>query len=395
MKRILIVDDDCLSLTQLRAALDAECSRWEVHTASSVEGALDLAASHSFDLILADCAIPGADGIAFLRHMREFHPQAARLLMADDSELYLTQRASAIAYRVLAKPLRSLDLIQTCERIFHLQDTFARPELRTVLGRIGRLQTLSPAYRDLNLAVTSPEVSTAEIAAIVHRDVAMTAKVLQLVNSGFFGLAQTLTSVHSAVKYLGIDMIRNLALASETFRLLVLDHRIPGTFLEELHGHAQRSAAIVATLPLARREREVAVVALLLQDVGELILASQLPGAYLAAGALMQQRKLERHEAEELLIGITHAELGAYLLGVWGIDAMTVEAVAHHHRPMRIPHNGLDTSAAVYLASLLASDLSGKGLTPADQNCLESLGLLTPYAMYRVNAAKVLAGKKA
>jgi HD-like signal output (HDOD) protein len=397
MKRILIVDDEFLPLDGLRRALACERSRWEVHTALNAEAALAEAARTPIDLVLADFAMPGTDGIAFLREMREQHPACMRLLLAGPAEMHLAIRASAIAYRVLPKAADAAVLLRTVERIFALQDRFASPQLRAILGRIGELPSLSSAYTALNLAVRNPEISVAEVASIVDRDVAMSGKVLQLVNSGFFALAQTMTSVQSAVSYLGMETIKNLALASETFRLFVPDPCMPRDFLESLHAHAYRTASIVCSLPLNLRERETAVIAALLQDIGELILASRMPELFAAAMRFAVERKCPRHIAEDGLIGVSHAELGAYLLGVWGIGGLVVEAVAHHHEPTRIHHEGFDGSAAVYVASVLArqldlhpEDTEGAHLEPADKEALAALGLMHQYPLFRVRAIAAL-----
>ncbi len=397
MKRILIVDDEFLSLDSLRRALATERDCWQVHTALDAVGALEEASRVPFDLILADCGMPGTDGITLLRQMRELHSACMRLLLAGPDEMNLALRASALAYRVLPKTIGTPALLQTVERILTLQDRLATAPLRATLGRIGELPSLSSTYTALNLAVRNPEISVAQVASIIDKDVAMSGKVLQLVNSGFFALAQTMTSVQPAVSYLGMETIKNLALASETFRLFVPDPCIPRDFLENLHAHAYRTASIVCALPVNLRERETAVVAALLQDIGELILASRMPEIFVAAMRFGTQHGCARHMAEDALLGVSHAELGAYLLGVWGIGGLIVEAVAHHHQPTRIPHEGLDGSAAVYLASLLASELAlhpqdteGAQLAPADKEALATLGLAHQYPIFRARAAAAL-----
>jgi HD-like signal output (HDOD) protein len=229
-----------------------------------------------------------------------------------------------------------------------------------------------------------------QVSDIIEQDVAMAAKVLQLVNSAFYGLAQNVTSLQSAVAYLGMETIKNLALASETFRVFAPNSRIPQSVCETMQRHAHRTAAIAGTLPLDRKTRDVTVVAALLHDIGRLILASKMPDQFCSVLSRAGERQCEPFEAEEELLGTSHAEIGAYLLGLWGIPNLAVEAIAHHHHPTRIPHSGFDSSIAVYVADLLAHELdahsqdsTGPELGESDRTCLETLGILPRLAEFR------------
>lgn len=397
MKRILFVDGAFSVLDSLRRMLEPERTRWEMHFELGADLALDQCDLQAFDLVIADMCLPGTDGATLLGRVRDRHPQAARVIMANPSDAPLASRSASDAYRVLAKPVSRNDLVDTIERIFTLQDLLCTPEIRRTIGHIGGLPSLSASYTALQSAVRDPDISLSRVAAIIEKDVAMTAKVLQLVNSGLFGLAQTISSVNTAVSYLGVETIKNLALASETFRVFVPDACIPRTFLEMMHRHAQRTAVIVAALPLSIKERDAAIVAALLHDIGQLVLASRMPLPFSSALSLSRERNCSPFEAEESILGISHAEIGAYLLGIWGINGLTVEAVAHHHRPTRIPHQGLDSSAATYLASLIAlqldlhpNDTAGADLPAHDKQSLETLGLMTQYPVLRTRAVAAL-----
>jgi HD-like signal output (HDOD) protein len=100
-------------------------------------------------------------------------------------------------------------------------------------------------------------------------------------------------------------------------------------------------------------------------------------------------------EAEEELLGTSHAEIGAYLLGLWGLPNIAVEAIAHHHRPDRITHSGFDCTVAVYVAELLEEELEAhpqgapeRGISEHDRACLETLGLLPRISEFRELAAQ-------
>ena len=397
MKCILFVGDDESMLDGLRRMLEGQRGRWELYFASSGKLALDACACLHFDVVLTDLRMAGMDGIALLHAMRERHPETARLLLADQEDSSLATRAASVAYRILFKPLNQEDLISAIVRVCILQESFTTPAMRKIIGRVGALPSLSSTYTALSLAVRDPDATIRSFAAIIERDIAMAAKVLQIVNSGFFSLARTMTTVAAAVSYLGMDTILNLTLAAETFGIFVPDPTIPVDFLETMHRRAERTASIVGTLPLSVRDREVAIMAALLHDIGELALACRMPLHVRGAFHKAKELGCTLYEAEEKIAGVSHAELGAYLLGVWGIGGQIVEAVAYHHRPQRIEQSGLNSISAVYLAALIADELevhpddrNGAELNAADKDSLQALGLIEHYPRLRARAVQAL-----
>jgi HD-like signal output (HDOD) protein len=301
-----------------------------------------------------------------------------------------------VAHRFLTKPCSAAELQATIERVCTLQDILGAPEIRKVVGAVGELPSLSSTYASLTQAVRDPNTSISRVAEIIEHDVAMSAKVLQLVNSAFFGLAQNVTSLQTAVAHLGMETIKNLALASETFRIFSPSSQIPQSVYETLQQHAHLTAAIASMLPVDSKSRDITVVAALLHDVGRLILASRVPDTFCSLLARAREGKCEPFETEEELLGVSHAEIGAYLLGLWGIPNLAVEAIAHHHHPTRIPHSGFDSSIAVYVADVLAHELNahpqdstGSELREADRACLETLGILQRFPEFHELALQV------
>jgi HD-like signal output (HDOD) protein/CheY-like chemotaxis protein len=390
VKRILFVDDESKILDGIRRMLHAERKRWDMQFAVGGEDALRACEAGSFDVVISDMRMPGMDGATLLGHIRDRFPSTARIVLSGYAEAALATRAVPVAHRFLTKPCNAAELQATIERVCTLQDILSTPEIRRAVGAVGELPSLSITYTSLTQAVRNPNTSMTQVSDIIEQDVAMAAKVLQLVNSAFYGLAQNVTSLQSAVSYLGMETIKNLALASETFRVFAPNSRIPQSVCETIQQHAHRTAAIAGTLPLDRKTRDVAVVAALLHDIGRLILACKMPDEFCSVLSRTGERKCEPFEAEEELLGTSHAEIGAYLLGLWGIPNLAVEAIAHHHHPTRIPHSGFDSSIAVYVANLLAHELdahpqdsTGPELGESDRTCLETLGILPRLAEFR------------
>jgi HD-like signal output (HDOD) protein len=225
----------------------------------------------------------------------------------------------------------------------------------------------------------------------------MTAKVLQLVNSAFFGLLQKITTVRAAVGHLGLDVLKQLVLSVEVFRTFHPKRRIEGFNLEALQNHSRLAAGIASRLPAKRRVSAEAVVAALLHDTGKLVLAAHVPEQF---EQVLQQAHRENRSllaVEHEITGTGHAEIGAYLLALWGLPMPIVDAVCRHHRPERAldAEPGLDVLAVTHIADGLAYELvkdtaceaDGEGLLNLDY--LAALGVAEELPGWRQLAAEV------
>jgi putative nucleotidyltransferase with HDIG domain len=237
-------------------------------------------------------------------------------------------------------------------------------------------------------ASTDPATCINDIGALVESDIATSAKVLQLVNSSFFGLGRRISSAREAVVYLGIAPLRALVLSAGAFRAFAPTRPIDDFSVDALELHSTCVARLASALLPGKREAEDAFTAGMLHDVGKLILAAHRPDelAALLAAAGTSGRPL--HAIERERTGVTHAEIGAYLLTLWGLPHPIVEAVVHHHAPTRLETTKLDPAAAVCIANLLVNEQQhDSGETPDDE-FLASLGAADQLATWTTLAAK-------
>ncbi len=357
MRRVLFVDDEPRVLDGLRRMLRPQRHEWEMAFAPGGEAALALIEAAPFDVIVSDMRMPGIDGATLLCRVREKYPQMVRIVLSGHTELSTALRVVPVAHQFLAKPCDPEMLRVAIERACHLKALLSDDSIRRTVTALGDLPSLPRTYDALTRAMGDPDTSLQKIAKIIEQDVGVSAKVLQLVNSAFFGIAHPIANIQSAVAYLGISTLKNLVLSVEIFRAFKPVRELPGFCLEKLHHHAQLTAHIAARLPVPKHLADIAVVAGLLHDVGKLILAWKLSGHFedVLAEAIGAQCPL--FEVEERADGFSHAEVGAYLLGLWGIPYSVVEGVALHHGPNRVPHQHFDAVSAVYVANLLAHEL--------------------------------------
>jgi HD-like signal output (HDOD) protein len=305
------------------------------------------------------------DGAELLRQVRTLYPGVIRIALSGCAEREAAVRAAGLVHQYLAKPCDSELLGDSIARFCASAAMLADETVRRVVGAIGALPSLPQTVSALIEALGNPEVTLAEVGAIIARDVGMTARVLQLVNSPLFSLLCEVTSLQSAVALMGPDTLRQLLLSAEAFRSFDPERTVPGFSLAEFEAHSALTAKIAARLPVAKSIHPSALTAALLHDVGKLVLAVRLPEQFAAClrRSHEQQRPLFQVEAES--IGATHAEIGAYLLSLWGLAPAIVDAVFRHHRPAPNEFEpGLDIAGIVHVSDALACALAAESSGP-------------------------------
>ena len=314
-----------------------------LQTCSSPDEALArLRSGAPCDVVVA-ADLPGMDGVNLLARLRDEYPHVARIVVAPPPAIAVGFRIADLAHQVLPSGSPPEALREALCRTLALRDLLADERLRALAGSVDGLPSLPRIYGDLTAALESPNCGASEIAGVVCRDPALAAKILQLVNSSFFGLPRQVTALPEAVAYLGVTTLRSLVLSTEAMSLFRPAARAAGLDVDALSERAVTAANEAARLA-APDCRTDAFTAGLLSDVGVLLLAAKAP------------ELLQRDEAE---LGFTHGGLGAYLLGLWGLAPGIVEAVAFHHQPPdELPDAAAAGSLSTRVAVALAVDVS-------------------------------------
>jgi HD-like signal output (HDOD) protein len=358
MKDILFVDDERDLLDGLRARLYKHRHDWNMQFLASGDEALAAFEQQHIDLIVSDVRMPGMDGGQLLSTVKQRWPTTVRIIVSGYSDPAQAVRLTSLAHQYVAKPCDGLQLENIIERCFNLQDLLAQEPLRKVVGSIGKLPAMPKTYGRLQAALAQPNVTAAEVGDIVNADAAIASKVLQITNSAFFRLRKPMVRIKDAVTYLGFATIRNLVLSAEIFSQWKSPNNPLSVDPEQLQTHAQLAAAACKSLAGGRASPDDAWLTGLLHDIGYWVLVQECPDELGRALDLSRNQHLPLLECERLTMGSTHAEIGAYLLGLWGLPYSIVEAVALHHAPTSITPHGYDLLGALAVSHALL-DASG------------------------------------
>jgi HD-like signal output (HDOD) protein/CheY-like chemotaxis protein len=347
--KVLFVDDEEAVLSGLRRMLRRHAADWETCFVVGGEAALDCLQEDRFDVVVTDMRMPGVDGATVLGAARDRHPGTVRIVLSGHNEMASALRAVPLAHQYLTKPCDPLELRGAVHRALRLQESLDRTGLLSVIGGVDLLPSPPAAIRELEALLGEREVDVDRVVDVVSADPAISAKLLQLVNSAFFGVARRVADVGTAVRYLGIVTVRDLAVAAHAFGSLTREG--PNALVEDIQAHSIQVAELTQLLIGPGEQRHDAFAAALLHDIGRLVLAARATDAY---AALVQTASPGRplHELEREAFGASHAEIGALFLSLWGLPYPIVEVVLSHHRP-RVVQSPFSTADATFLAEQL------------------------------------------
>lgn len=354
LKRILFVDDETALLDGLRGRLRKMRDKWEMVFVESGSRAIAEMEHRSVDVIVTDMRMPAMDGAQLLAQVANRWPETVRIVLSGYSEEEQSRKLLPIAHQMLSKPCEAEQIEGVVGRCLRLHELLRDPMLRGLAGRVKSLPTLPETYVKLRDAMDQPDVSMGLVARIISADPAIAAKVLQVVNSAFFRLARRITKIEQAVNYLGLSAIRNLVMSVEVFSRWNKEQSESALSPEMLQARAHRVAAVARQLGKQFGNADDALLAGLFHNIGYWVLMQGCPAELQKAMDVARTQQIPLHLAERQVLGASHAEVGAYLLGLWGLPHNVVEAVAFQYSPQQVQQNSFDVLAVLATAESVA-----------------------------------------
>ena len=333
-KRALIADADPKAWDEFRQALGES---WVVVGASSNSAALAEAQKQHFNVVVANYELPDHGGAELLNHIRTANPETLRFIAANESIKEKVMGDVLGGNQFLTLPFDRPNL-KTCIERAVAADYGMSNSMRELVGRIRTFPTIPSIYLEVVNALQNPNATTPEIGAIIAKDMAMTTKLVQVLNSAYFGLPRTITDPTEAVGILGFETIKSLIM---TIKLLSQYDKVKPVYfsIDNIWRHSTnvaRTAKVLALLETGDNDASgVAYTAGLMHDLGKVILAANFDTQYHGAHALARKQQIPLWVVEKDIFGATHGEIGAYMLALWGMPADVVKVAALHHQPMR------------------------------------------------------------
>ncbi len=342
MRRILFVDDDPKEIKRLRKRLRSIRHEWEIESAVSGKEALSFMAKSHFDVVVSNMHMQKMDGVELQDTVMERYPGTVRIILSEDSDKEKSLQSVKSTHQFLKKPCDADTVKYTIERACKLQDLLRNETLIKTVTGIRKLPSPPRLYSLIMQEMRSPDASLKNVGDIISHDIAMTAKILQLINSAYFGLPRRITDPQQATIFLGIDTLKALVLTFHVFSEFSEDAELCEFSLADMLKHSimvGRLAKEIAKVELDDTKiLEEIYIAGILHDIGKLILL-KLPEQYREVMKYIKSTGFSFVEAEYNVMKTSHAELGAYLLALWGIPDNIVETVAFHNNPSKLLEN--------------------------------------------------------
>jgi HD-like signal output (HDOD) protein len=397
--RVIFVDDEPNILSGLRRILRPLRKEWEMVFEEDGESALKELEASPCDVVVSDMKMPRMDGAEFLSKVREKYPGSIRIALSGETDSHMIYRCVQHAHQYLAKPCDADALVSAVKRAFSLRELMHDEKLEAIVAKMSSLPSRPEQYDKIMRELQSDDPSLHKVGEIIESDVAMSAKILQLVNSAFFGLARHLSSPSEAAMYLGVDVLKSLVLTTGVFSQFEEDAVDPNV-LHAIWNHSTSAGALAKAIAGDETGEDLhadySLMGGLLMDVGKLVLASNFPDRFGEIRATMDSKDIPDYAAEIELLGHSHMDVGAYLVGLWGLPNPVVECVAYHHAPQACAGSGFTPLSAVHIANAI---IAGDGRTPLaeiDDEYVDAIGVTAKIPGWvELYAAEKTAGEEA
>jgi HD-like signal output (HDOD) protein/ActR/RegA family two-component response regulator len=351
--RVIFVDDEPRVLEGLKRMLRPKRNEWQMTFVGSAAEALSTLKKEPCEVVVTDMRMPGMNGAELLEVVQREYPDTIRLILSGQAETESVMKALGVSHQFLSKPCDAEILQGTISRAFALRDLAGSASVKGLVARINKLPSLPSAYNELVTCLKNPDADMDDVARIISHDPSMSARLLKVVNSAYFGLAKPVADVARAGNLLGLDRIMALVLGQGIFSDTPIP-KISGFSMDKLWSHsiATASAAhrIAIDEQLDREQVAAAFLAGMLHDIGKLVLAMGMPEAYARVLAQTGKRPGDCAPVEVLELQASHTDVGAYLVGLWGLPVTIAEAIAYHEDPSQAPSGKFGLPGIVHVA---------------------------------------------
>lgn len=363
--KVLFVDDETNILRGIARMMRPYRDEWMVEVASGGSEALGKLAQDEYDIVVTDMRMPEMSGDVLLSKICQDYPGVIRIILSGHADDQATVKSSGTSHRFLSKPCSAENLIDTLRQAHALGGILQDENLRKLVTGMQSIPTLPEVYNRLIELMDSPDCSMDAVGRVISTDPGLSAKMLQMVNSAYFGLPRSVANLGQATGMLGLTVMRGLVLSNGVFDQLSnpkLKGYNPQALLEYGIRAGRLAKDVFISLGGLPAEGEEVYMAGMLQDIGQMVLASSAPDQYAKAiDESVGEAGLVHTERAEF--GSGHAEVGAYLLGLWNLPGAVVECVAFHHQQLpRIPTTPNQISSLL-IANLLLDEQAGDSLS--------------------------------
>ncbi|HCC07497.1 MAG TPA: response regulator [Clostridiales bacterium] len=333
MKKILFVDDEEQILKTIIRLF--RTTDYDLYTAMDGEKALEVLAREDIDLIISDMRMPYMDGYELLYKVKTLYPKIARIILSGyaDEKIIFKAIQKNIAKMYIFKPWEDETLLNIVNQVFAVEEIINDERVMTYINNIEELPIIKANYRKI-VSLIQEDADIKDITNEIEIDHQIVLKILHVANSAYCGVETK--SVDDAISYLGLHDVSNIVISTSVIDAISYNG-IAESDMDILWRHAFITNQLVNFIYdniLRKKINQVHNTAGLLHDVGRVFLFNSFKEKYAEVYQKSLKEALDIGEVERDMLGITHEEVGGYLLKRWDLPHSIVEAAFFHHRPM-------------------------------------------------------------
>jgi HD-like signal output (HDOD) protein len=351
--RVLFVDSQPENENDLQTLIDELGPEWECHICRNCDDAFQVLEKAQFDVVISEMLMNDMDSAQFHKKLSELYPGTVRIIYSENTDKGIYFKAAKFIHQFIAKPC-AVDIIKKIIRnSIGLSNLLGDEKLRARIRSIDDLPSFPEIYIQLEKELQKDDISIRRVADLIRQDVYITAKLLKITNSAFFGLTTYVNNPLQAVNLLGLHTVQSIVMAASVFEQFKYPN-LPGYSLDIIFNESiavgAGAQALANSFGLSKQMTDDSLLAGMLHDVGKLIMLTYFQKEFVRAVKMSENDGIPLEEAEREIIGISHAEAGAYLLSLWGLPGSVVEATAFHSNPNLTPSPVMNVLTTVHLA---------------------------------------------
>lgn len=374
-KSILFVDDEEQILKALRRLFME--TDYEIFLAGSADEALAILEKEPIDILLTDMKMPVLNGYQFLRIVKEKHPQVIKLILSGyaEKELIFKSIQENLALFYLLKPWDNEKLLLQIEKLFQIKEILNHRRLREIIESVDQYLSSTERVNHQIIDKLDNQTDTGELSKFIEEDPLLSAKILRFVRAAY---NMNTGSVPKALKVLSQSDIKSIILTDEIYETVQFD---PFTLFnkELILNQSKLTNQIVHYIYQNNLKKELSDqmrASGLLANIGMLVMIGAFTEEYKQIlNEIHQKDRISIIDLEEERIGVTHQDIGGYLLNWWGLPYPIVETAFFHHQPLDERVMNKELLSAVNISSYIAWRIMGIDFKHCYYDSLEYLGL--------------------
>jgi putative nucleotidyltransferase with HDIG domain len=365
LKRVLFIDSNEAILQAYKEQFQYKGEDWQTFFATDATTSMEILTYSAIDIVIADLRMPMVETEPLFLLIQKGWPKVVRVIVSPTSATSKDIDLISLSHRFITKPSNLEELETIIDSIYYLQRIVLSDETRKVASEIDSIPALPEIFKQLTEEINSSDPSMKRVGEIIARDVGLSADILKMINSPYFGLKNQVSSPEHATKLLGLEVVKGVALSAS----LMHSFALTGINMDRVESVVEHSLVTANITKLILESEKVSSVlvdmafsAAILHDVGYLMFASSnvISEKYQGAIEISEANYRPLWEVEREILGTTHGEVGAYLLGLWGFPDAIVEAVAFHHTPGKSAGDSSMILCALHLADIFTDEIFPK-----------------------------------